>query len=35
MTLVVLGRPPTLKTGLPLEAGKTIDVGDVTVNEPR
>jgi hypothetical protein len=35
MTLVVLGRPPTLKTGLALEAGKTIDVGDVTVNEPQ
>jgi hypothetical protein len=35
LTLVVLGRPPALKPGLPLEAGKTIDVGDVTVNEPR
>ena len=35
MTLVVLGSPPTLKTGLPLEAGQTIDVGDVTVKEPQ
>ena len=35
MMLVVLGRPPTLKPGIPLEAGKTIDVGDVTVNEPQ
>jgi hypothetical protein len=30
MTLVVLGRKPTLEPWLPLEAGKTIDVGDVT-----
>jgi hypothetical protein len=35
MTLVVLGRKPTLRPGLPLAAGKTIDVGDVTVNEPQ
>ncbi len=35
MTLVVLGQPPTLKPGLLLVAGNTIDVGDVTVNEPR
>ena len=31
MTLVVLGRPPTLKPGLTLEPGSTTDVGDVIV----
>jgi hypothetical protein len=35
-TLVVLGSPPTVsKTGLPLEAGQTIDVGDVKVTQPQ
>ncbi len=35
MMLVVLGRPPMLKHGLSLEAGKTIDIGDVTLEEPQ
>ena len=30
--LVVLARPPMLKHGLSLEAGKTIDIGDVTLD---
>ena len=35
-TLVVLGSPSTVgKTGMPLEAGQTIDVGDVTVTQPQ
>jgi hypothetical protein len=33
MMLVVLGRPPVLEHGLSLEAGKTIDIGDVTVDK--
>lgn len=34
-TLVVLGSPVTVgRTGMPLEAGQTIDVGDVTVIAP-
>ena len=33
MMLVVLGRPPMLKHGLSLEAGKTIDIGNVTLDE--
>jgi RNA polymerase sigma-70 factor (ECF subfamily) len=33
MTLVILGRRPTLKRGIPLAAGKTVDVGDITVDE--
>ena len=33
--LVVLGRPPMLKHGLSLEAGKTIDIGDVTLDKPQ
>lgn len=33
MTLVILGRKPTVKRGLSLEAGETIDLGDVTVDE--
>jgi len=35
MALVVLGRPPAFKPGLILEAGKTTDVGDVTIGEPK
>jgi hypothetical protein len=34
MMLVVLARPPMLKHGLSLEAGKTIDIGDVTLDKP-
>ena len=30
-TLVILGRPPTAKRGLSVAAGKTLDVGDVTL----
>ncbi len=33
MMLVILGRPPMLKHGLSLEAGKTIDIGDVTLDK--
>ena len=33
MMLVVLGRPPTLKHGLLLEPGETVDVGDVKLDE--
>ena len=32
-TLVILGRRPTVKRGVSLDAGKTVDVGDVTVDE--
>ncbi len=35
MMLVVLARPPMLKRGLFLEAGKTIDIGDVTIDNPQ
>jgi hypothetical protein len=35
MALVVVGDPPTVKPGLLLESGNTIDVGDVTVDKPR
>jgi hypothetical protein len=31
--LVVLGHVPTAKRGLAMAAGKTIDVGDVIVDE--
>lgn len=31
--LVILGRKPTVKRGLALDAGKTVDLGDVTVDE--
>ncbi len=34
MTLVVVGDPPTVKQGLLLESGNTIDVVDVTVDKP-
>jgi hypothetical protein len=32
-TLVILGRRPIAKRGISLEAGKTVDVGDVIVDE--
>jgi hypothetical protein len=35
MMLVVLSRPPIAKHGLTLEAGKTIDIGDVTLDTPQ
>lgn len=35
MMLVVVVRPPVLKHGLVVEADKTIDVGDIVVNEPQ
>jgi hypothetical protein len=33
-TLIVLGRTPTAKRGLAVAADTTVDVGDVTVDEP-
>lgn len=33
-TLVILGRKPTAKRGISVTPGNTIDVGDVTVDEP-
>jgi hypothetical protein len=35
MMLIVVLHPPLIKRGLVVEAGKSIDVGDVTVNEPQ
>ena len=33
-TLVVLGRKPTAKRGLSVQAGNAVDIGDVTVETP-
>src|SRR4029079_14635896 len=33
-TLLVLSREPTVKRGVSVAAGNTIDVGDVTVDDP-